>query len=124
MSLARGPEFGHGRAAEQALENIRLENVGGGVLREHGSELRIVIRAEEDQRRDESSRADAGHEIELRACPRLAPTDEQAGTERAVIGATGEGENVSLQRLAAGYFRAIFRLDQRQLRGYELAHIG
>ena len=49
-------------------------------------------RAEEGVGRDERAGADAGDDLEPRAIAALRPADQQAGAERAVIGAARQGE--------------------------------
>ena len=79
--------------AEQSGDPVGLQQVRQLAAGEDGPQRRVVGRSEKRERRDQRAGAGAGHEGEFRPRPALAPSGQQAGAERAVGAAAGQGEH-------------------------------
>ena len=70
------------------------ENVLPSIFREDLTQLAIISAPEEREGSNQRAGADAGDQIERRPGPRVAPADQQAGAEGAVIRTAGDGEEI------------------------------
>ena len=93
-------------------------------LREKFAQLPIVRPSEEGERRNQRPGADASYQVEVRTVATLTPAHEQTGTERAILTATREREDVRLQRLALPAARLILGLQAWKLHRFEVFQRG
>ena len=101
-----------GRAAGQAREDRRREQVLGGVLRVDLSQGRVVFRPEKGEDGDDRAGGDAAHRLEAGAVAARRPAREQTRAERAVRPPARQREGGHPHGLALGDLGAVRGLER------------
>ena len=84
--------IGHRIIEDAADETPLAEDIVGRDRRIDVAELLIIGRPEKCERGDQGAGADSRHDLKLGAIAGFGPPDQEAGPERAVVAAAGNGE--------------------------------
>jgi hypothetical protein len=88
------------RIVEDRADQATLhEDIVGRDRGVDGAELRIEIRSEIREGSDQGAGADSRHQLKIGAVAGLGPTDQETGTERTVVAAARNGEQMRCRQL-------------------------
>jgi hypothetical protein len=117
---------GERSAAKYAGQQLRLQQLPRGVLREHLAQAVVVPRSQESESRNDGARAYPGNDLKLGARAGFRPADEQTRAECSVCTATRQRQEVDDRASVLALVSDSDRLHVRQAGAHvsELAGAG